>query len=109
MIRRPPRSTLFPYTTLFRSLDQPDGLELLVAEHAVHDDRRAGRERHRGAAEAGEVDGYELAVLGPHHELLAGDRMHRATNFGPTGCARWPGRRRDGRWRRFRRRRRLEP
>src|SRR3712207_7158014 len=23
MIRRPPRSTLFPYTTLFRSLDQP--------------------------------------------------------------------------------------
>src|SRR4051812_49661965 len=29
MIRRPPRSTLFPYTTLFRSLEQPllaDGL-----------------------------------------------------------------------------------
>src|SRR2546422_8316619 len=24
MIRRPPRSTLFPYTTLFRSLAQPD-------------------------------------------------------------------------------------
>src|SRR6266508_5791289 len=24
MIRRPPRSTLFPYTTLFRSLGQPD-------------------------------------------------------------------------------------
>src|SRR2546429_3111754 len=24
MIRRPPRSTLFPYTTLFRSLDRPD-------------------------------------------------------------------------------------
>src|SRR5258708_9385721 len=23
MIRRPPRSTLFPYTTLFRSFDQP--------------------------------------------------------------------------------------
>src|SRR2546427_9494054 len=23
MIRRPPRSTLFPYTTLFRSIDQP--------------------------------------------------------------------------------------
>src|SRR2546429_6955077 len=27
MIRRPPRSTLFPYTTLFRSLDQA-GVEL---------------------------------------------------------------------------------
>src|SRR2546426_7977179 len=25
MIRRPPRSTLFPYTTLFRSGDQVDG------------------------------------------------------------------------------------
>src|SRR5687768_17901525 len=26
MIRRPPRSTLFPYTTLFRSSDTPTGL-----------------------------------------------------------------------------------
>src|SRR5256886_15123315 len=25
MIRRPPRSTLFPYTTLFRSLERKDG------------------------------------------------------------------------------------
>src|SRR5437588_7312279 len=25
MIRRPPRSTLFPYTTLFRSIPGPDG------------------------------------------------------------------------------------
>src|SRR2546427_12320942 len=29
MIRRPPRSTLFPYTTLFRSLEQPIGLAQL--------------------------------------------------------------------------------
>src|SRR5438445_3757727 len=27
MIRRPPRSTLFPYTTLFRSLQFPRGVE----------------------------------------------------------------------------------
>src|SRR2546427_8999560 len=27
MIRRPPRSTLFPYTTLFRSLDEPARLQ----------------------------------------------------------------------------------
>src|SRR2546425_1324049 len=34
MIRRPPRSTLFPYTTLFRSLN---GLYLLSgAQHADH-------------------------------------------------------------------------
>src|SRR3712207_7419635 len=31
MIRRPPRSTLFPYTTLFRSVDDPEpGLEARV-------------------------------------------------------------------------------
>src|SRR3989454_2735494 len=29
MIRRPPRSTLFPYTTLFRSTDAGDGVELV--------------------------------------------------------------------------------
>src|SRR5256886_16357641 len=28
MIRRPPRSTLFPYTTLFRSLDNPQSADL---------------------------------------------------------------------------------
>src|SRR2546430_17701655 len=36
MIRRPPRSTLFPYTTLFRSLTAnapPDGYTLLLAYH----------------------------------------------------------------------------
>src|SRR5256886_11623897 len=30
MIRRPPRSTLFPYTTLFRSVEDPD-----LAEHVA--------------------------------------------------------------------------
>src|SRR2546428_9279014 len=30
MIRRPPRSTLFPYTTLFRSKRIPQEVELLV-------------------------------------------------------------------------------
>src|SRR2546426_7777284 len=32
MIRRPPRSTLFPYTTLFRSLD-PEVGDLLLPHH----------------------------------------------------------------------------
>src|SRR5688572_31211368 len=31
MIRRPPRSTLFPYTTLFRSKVQPGGSETGIA------------------------------------------------------------------------------
>src|SRR2546430_5431831 len=43
MIRRPPRSTLFPYTTLFRSPDErrePD--DLRDARAAVADRRRRG-------------------------------------------------------------------
>src|SRR5690348_17681729 len=42
MIRRPPRSTLFPYTTLFRSLvDQVDRLvgQVAVLDVAVGEDR----------------------------------------------------------------------
>src|SRR2546421_7719396 len=35
MIRRPPRSTLFPYTTLFRSLQAGRAIELGV--HAPHE------------------------------------------------------------------------
>src|SRR6266849_7566704 len=38
MIRRPPRSTLFPYTTLFRSRDGRDVSDLAgeVGSHRVH-------------------------------------------------------------------------
>src|SRR5438874_3937430 len=63
MIRRPPRSTLFPYTTLFRSLREiavgrgndphvhlcrvrvADALELALLQHAqqLHLERRAHR------------------------------------------------------------------
>src|SRR5256886_7999862 len=51
MIRRPPRSTLFPYTTLFRSLEQhvldPVGgaghaRDLVAGTDAVHDPGREG-------------------------------------------------------------------
>src|ERR1043165_8466960 len=36
MIRRPPRSTLFPYTTLFRSDAGGIVLELLLVDHSRH-------------------------------------------------------------------------
>src|SRR2546425_9314224 len=46
MIRRPPRSTLFPYTTLFRSQRRADGLngEVPAARRPLV---RAGRSRER--------------------------------------------------------------
>src|SRR2546425_7596131 len=57
MIRRPPRSTLFPYTTLFRSV-QPEAVGLIgpVAHHAhrpveaLHHETLAdvGRLTHQG-------------------------------------------------------------
>src|SRR5258707_7181637 len=50
MIRRPPRSTLFPYTTLFRSLDG----------------RRAPRRVHVG-------DVVEVRIAGLHH--IGPDRL----------------------------------
>src|SRR2546425_9704709 len=33
MIRRPPRSTLFPYTTLFRSINRPQRTKRCAAEN----------------------------------------------------------------------------
>src|SRR5258708_19524077 len=52
MIRRPPRSTLFPYTTLFRSL----GAEVRAERHA--DDLHAVLQ--------GPVNGLDDDVGGPH-------------------------------------------
>src|SRR3712207_8618862 len=55
MIRRPPRSTLFPYTTLFRSDQQ--------APHPALG--------HRGAAEARDAEEHEPDQQRPHDvELL---------------------------------------
>src|SRR2546430_5627102 len=47
MIRRPPRSTLFPYTTLFRSRGpaRPRVRGCVVQQHADHD-HRPGRPHH---------------------------------------------------------------
>src|SRR6266481_2651323 len=44
MIRRPPRSTLFPYTTLFRSRQAVQGLR---TKHQVHERRTLGDARDR--------------------------------------------------------------
>src|SRR3712207_8535745 len=59
MIRRPPRSTLFPYTTLFRSDDPLDALLVLQQGHQAEPER-PGR--------AGHGDGQVLLLLGGRHE-----------------------------------------
>src|SRR3989449_9999178 len=41
MIRRPPRSTLFPYTTLFRSLDVPNSGVALAVNQITRDKGKA--------------------------------------------------------------------
>src|SRR3989442_10035130 len=62
MIRRPPRSTLFPYTTLFRSRPGARGVGRLAQE--PHGDARSARlvpEHGRGGAEPVDDD-VEVAV-----------------------------------------------
>src|SRR5438876_4611016 len=49
MIRRPPRSTLFPYTTLFRSADFLEFAELMCLD-ALERDESAGAHFRRAQA-----------------------------------------------------------
>src|SRR5262249_58598152 len=58
MIRRPPRSTLFPYTTLFRSLLAPRGLAVVREAHPF-----APQHERRGEVHA------ELHVDLPHLDV----------------------------------------
>src|SRR3989442_5695525 len=61
MIRRPPRSTLFPYTTLFRSVPRDLGR---VAAPQAHRAARVAVELHRPLLPAGEARGDAADVGG---------------------------------------------
>src|SRR3712207_7889722 len=69
MIRRPPRSTLFPYTTLFRSLVQHGPAQLL----------QVLRVAPRPAGEEGPVDHLGQQAVAPLVEVDAvdGERLRR--------------------------------
>src|SRR2546422_3010991 len=74
MIRRPPRSTLFPYTTLFRSpVDQPDRDE----------DRQRGEQQPReGAAVAGgQADAREDQPEGNPHPDRKSTRLNSSHGY----------------------------
>src|SRR3712207_8087733 len=69
MIRRPPRSTLFPYTTLFRSQPQP------------HLPRQDGNlSRHVGAGKVVPRVGFRKALLARLRHQLAEDRKSTRLN-----------------------------
>src|SRR2546422_7134673 len=78
MIRRPPRSTLFPYTTLFRSHDGPRDLApgQRRERQQVHLD--PGFQRHRGPARDHESarGRVELLVRSEEHTSELQSRLH---------------------------------
>src|SRR2546421_2219954 len=66
MIRRPPRSTLFPYTTLFRSMRTMDTTGVpLSSEHALHDE---GRFKHL-AESASDIDRKSTRLNSSHDQI----------------------------------------
>src|SRR5687768_18195693 len=90
MMRRPPRSTLFPYTTLFRSVEGED-VPALEVDPAARDDRGRGVEdphdrlrRHRlpGAGLPEDREGLPLvhgvadAVRSEEHTSELQSRLH---------------------------------
>src|SRR3712207_8465480 len=60
MIRRPPRSTLFPYTTLFRSLTP--GLDPAVPQQSEPSHRHPGPPRHRDLHVSDEAEDAQCRV-----------------------------------------------
>src|SRR5687767_15377859 len=74
MVRRPPRSTLFPYTTLFRSRTRPPG-------GAPDDPARAGQRRALRQLVGGRVQPRRAApVLRPRPRPLARVRSEEHTS-----------------------------
>src|SRR5438034_5640732 len=57
MLRRPPRSTLFPYTTLFRSGDQEGDVHAGACGLVVDGEEGADATRHGGRGGAGRIGG----------------------------------------------------
>src|SRR5690348_17853739 len=65
MLRRPPRSTLFPYTTLFRSPAGDDG-----AAAALEDAAGGGQSHTAGAADDDDFPPGEVEGVAGHADLL---------------------------------------
>src|SRR2546422_2937009 len=88
MIRRPPRSTLFPYTTLFRSLDRLRHDGVVGRDHQDHDVRHLraagahGREGDRKSTRLNSSHGYiSYAVF-----CLKKKKKHTQIKYGRVRC-----------------------
>src|SRR2546429_4358255 len=79
MIRRPPRSTLFPYTTLFRS-ELANPFEPLEALQRLFSWHRAQRLGFQLARERGLAQRVQVLHLAPEQAL---ERFHMDEEFGP--------------------------
>src|SRR3712207_4768961 len=80
MIRRPPRSTLFPYTTLFRSEHLGP---LRISLHVSPEDGAVGGAAHVEVARVGPVgDPLREDLLTGQHVALGTRRLHGAVTFG---------------------------
>src|SRR5260221_1844595 len=74
MIRRPPRSTLFPYTTLFRSIverlaDRPGGRHAARPLH-LFPERRPSRHDRRDGLRSGNRSEEHTSELQSHSDLV---------------------------------------
>src|SRR3989441_11554812 len=74
MIRRPPRSTLFPYTTLFRSIET---ITYVLAGSVEHGDSLG----NRGKMTAGDVQWMTAGSGILHQEMPKGDSRGRMHGF----------------------------
>src|SRR3712207_8786692 len=79
MIRRPPRSTLFPYTTLFRSHEPATGrvfFTQLRARQVLRRDPQCGGRSHANGARTARAAGLRVEAEGPR----SGDRKSTRLN-----------------------------
>src|SRR5256885_13976952 len=96
MIRRPPRSTLFPYTTLFRSeeavLVQPADVAAVEPARGLEDLGRRLRLLEIPLRDVGAAD--ENLAVGGDLDLHVVERLADRAELEPRGtveCARWAG------------------
>src|SRR2546423_8210174 len=88
MIRRPPRSTLFPYTTLFRSCNRLHVIEQRCARWLLMSEDRVGRNHFDLTQEFLRSEEHTSELQSLAHllcRLLLEKKSHQRTNAG-AGC-----------------------